>query len=219
MTTEETEGPYWFDVDSIRSDITEDRPGTPFDLALRVQDLDRCAVDGTAGTIADAAVEIWHCDAGGVYSGFESGSMSPGGPPAGGPPPGTRPPGEPGRGGPPPDGRLPGGSGSNEVSDGTYSAGERESTPTDDGTYLRGAQITDADGIVRFRSIFPGWYPGRTTHIHVRVHLDRSTVLTTQIYFDDAVKGEIYARAPYTDHPGWEDNTQNSTDSIFDPSG
>ncbi|MBC8092077.1 MAG: hypothetical protein H7Y15_09105 [Pseudonocardia sp.] len=64
-TTGAIEGPYWFDVDSIRTDLREDRPGARLDLALRVRDAS-CAV------LANSVVEIWQCDAGGKYSGFES---------------------------------------------------------------------------------------------------------------------------------------------------
>lgn len=233
MTTEETQGPYWFDVDSIRSDIREDRPGTTFELALRVQDLDNCSADGTANVVSNAVVEIWHCDAGGVYSGFESGSTAadiggsgaPGGlgqPPEGG----MGQPPEGGMGTPPGGGGGPGGAGGDggaggtgETSDGSYSVGDTEATTTDDGTYLRGAQTTDSNGIAKFTTVFPGWYIGRTTHIHVKVHIDKKTVLTTQLFFDDATKTEIYAMTPYSDHAGWENNTQNSTDNIYDDTG
>ncbi|MDJ0394622.1 protocatechuate dioxygenase [Rhodococcus sp. G-MC3] len=226
MTAEETQGPYWFDVDSIRGDIREDRPGSTFELALRVQDLDNCSADGIANIGSNDVVEIWHCDAGGVYSGFESGSTAAdiggagasggtGGPPEGGAVGGTPPGG--GAGGPRGDGGGMGGSG--ETSDGSYSVGDSESTTTDDGTYLRGAQTTDANGIAKFTTIFPGWYIGRTTHIHVKVHIDKKTVLTTQLFFDDAAKTEIYLTAPYSDHTGWENNVQNSTDNIYDDTG
>ena len=57
LTLEQTEGPYSFDVDAIRSDITEDREGVPLRLAVRVQDADACA------PIGNGVVEIWHCDA------------------------------------------------------------------------------------------------------------------------------------------------------------
>ena len=228
MAVEETQGPYWFDVDSIRSDIREDRPGTNLQLALRVQDLTNCSADGSAAVVSNAVVEIWHCDAGGVYSGFESGSkaadLSGNSAPGGG---GQPPQGAPGGGGQPPAGGPggpggPGGDmsgGSGETSDGSYSVGDSEATTTDDGTYLRGAQTTDANGIAQFTTIFPGWYTGRTTHIHLKVHIDKKTVLTTQLFFDEALLDEVYATAPYSDHTGRESNVTNATDSIYDDAG
>jgi protocatechuate 3,4-dioxygenase beta subunit len=74
LTTELTEGPYYFDVDSIRSDITEDREGTKLRLALRVRDAASCE------PIENAIVDVWHCDALGICSGFESASQGGGGP-------------------------------------------------------------------------------------------------------------------------------------------
>ncbi|WP_116951198.1 intradiol ring-cleavage dioxygenase [Jiangella endophytica] len=178
---ETTEGPYWFDVDSIRSDLREDRPGATLTLALRVQDAQNTP-------LPDSVVEIWHCDAGGEYSGFEVASGGP-----------------------------PGSDGGQSTSDGSYSQGDTESEPTDDGTYLRGAQVADADGIVRFTSIYPGWYRGRTVHIHVRVHVDQQTVLTTQLFFDDELSDQVYAAAPYSDHTGRD--TGNDADSIYADTG
>jgi hypothetical protein len=65
LTPEQTEGPYYFDVDSVRSDIREDREGVPLRLALRIRDAERCE------RIREAVVDIWHCDAARSYSGFE----------------------------------------------------------------------------------------------------------------------------------------------------
>jgi hypothetical protein len=113
-------------------------------------------------------------------------------------------------------GERPGGgpAPSDAPSDGSYSSGNPEATPSDDGTYLRGAQAADANGVVRFTTIYPGWYPGRTTHIHCKVHLDRRTVLTTQLYFDDNLTEEIYRKIPpYTEHTVRD--TRNDTDSIY----
>jgi len=66
--------------------------------------------------------------------------------------------------------------------------------------------------------VYPGWYRGRTVHIHLKVHIDRSTVLTTQLYFDEALTDEIFSTVePYTEHSGRD--TRNDTDSIHDPTG
>jgi protocatechuate 3,4-dioxygenase beta subunit len=80
--------------------------------------------------------------------------------------------------------------------------------------YLRGTQITDADGRVTFRSVYPGWYPGRTPHIHIKVFLDKLTVLTGQVYFPDDVSARIYRdRAPYNARPVAD--TTNARDFLF----
>ena len=77
------------------------------------------------------------------------------------------------------------------------------------GTFLRGVQQTDASGWVNFNTIFPGWYPGRTTHIHVAVR----DAVTTQIYFDDALVDLVYSQfEPYSAR-GPRDTT-NATDNF-----
>jgi protocatechuate 3,4-dioxygenase beta subunit len=62
LTPEMTEGPYYVEGDKVRRNITEGRPGVPLSLRLRVLDVSKCK------PIKGAAVDIWHCDAGGVYS-------------------------------------------------------------------------------------------------------------------------------------------------------
>lgn len=90
---------------------------------------------------------------------------------------------------------------------GTYS---QEGDP-----FLRGVQVTNREGVAEFTTIYPGWYQGRTVHIHAKVHLDASTVLTTQLFFDDAVTDAVFAAAPY-DSRGDRDQ-RNDADGIFDP--
>jgi hypothetical protein len=65
-----------------------------------------------------------------------------------------------------------------------------------------------------FVTVYPGWYPGRTVHVHAKVHLDRATVLTTQLYFDDDLTTAVFKRAPYAAHG--ERDQRNDTDGIFD---
>ncbi|TQF69083.1 hypothetical protein FK531_09930 [Rhodococcus spelaei] len=60
---------------------------------------------------------------------------------------------------------------------------------------------------------------GRTTHIHLKVHVDKKTVLTTQLFFEEALLDEIYANAPYSDHTGRANNVDNAKDGIFDATG
>lgn len=81
-------------------------------------------------------------------------------------------------------------------------------------TFLRGTQITNTDGAVTFQTIYPGWYPGRTPHIHVKVFLDATTLVTGQVYFPDELSTKIYAtREPYNARP--KADTTNASDFIF----
>ncbi len=57
--------------------------------------------------------------------------------------------------------------------------------------WLRGVQTADADGKVTFQTIVPGWYTPRAAHIHVRVFLDARTMMTTQLYFPQALQNTI----------------------------
>jgi protocatechuate 3,4-dioxygenase beta subunit len=70
-----------------------------------------------------------------------------------------------------------------------------------DQTFLRGRQTTDAAGMVEFRTIYPGWYPGRTVHIHLMVNTN-DAVLTSQLYFPDEVSDQVLALSPYAERPG-----------------
>ena len=153
-----TEGPYYIEVDKIRSDVREDREGTQLRVAARVLGSDGCT------PVKDAVFEIWHCDAEGRYSGFESASTG---------------------------------------SDAT----------TDTKRYLRGAQITNADGIAEITTIYPGWYQGRTVHIHAKVFISSREVLTTQLYFDEELNRAVLAGAPYNGRG--ERDASNDGDSIF----
>lgn len=78
-----------------------------------------------------------------------------------------------------------------------------------------GAQVTNEDGIVQFVTVYPGWYRGRTVHIHVKVHPNGSDVLTSQLYFDEDVTEAVYRDATYASHTGRD--TFNGSDGIFDP--
>lgn len=77
LTSEAVEGPYYIDADKIRQNVTEDQAGIPLALTLKVIDAETCR------PLKNAAVDIWHCNAVGVYSGYEaSGSGGGGGGPA-----------------------------------------------------------------------------------------------------------------------------------------
>lgn len=83
-------------------------------------------------------------------------------------------------------------------------------------TFLRGRQPTDSAGMVEFHTIYPGWYPGRTVHIHLMVHIGAIT-LTSQLYFPDDLNDHVLSQAPYAERPGRD--TTNATDEIFSSGG
>ena len=153
------EGPYYFDPKLVRSDITGGRPGTPVKLSLKFIELGSCR------PLSNVRVDVWHADAGGVYSGYGS-------------------------------------------------QGDKRTISTKGETYLRGTQMTDAGGGVNFTTIYPGWYPGRTPHIHVKAFLDETALVTGQMYFPDDVSTRVYReQAPYTSREA--PDTTNATDGIY----
>jgi protocatechuate 3,4-dioxygenase beta subunit len=80
--------------------------------------------------------------------------------------------------------------------------------------FLRGVQRTDADGIASFKTIYPGWYRGRTTHIHFKIFPNENSVMTGQLYFPDALSEELYASAtPYRNRAAKRD-TFNDGDRL-----
>ena len=64
-------------------------------------------------------------------------------------------------------------------------------------TFLRGTQITDANGLVEFETVYPGWYPGRTAHIHFKAYTDEGSLVSSQMYFPDDISDAAYAAEPY----------------------
>jgi len=168
---EQSEGPYYIDVDKIRADVREDREGTKLRVAARVLDVDGCT------PVPDAIFEIWHCDAEGLYSGFEAASLAANG--------GSR-------------GRGSGGGGAMDAK-----------------RYLRGAQVTDANGIAVITTIYPGWYTGRSVHIHAKVALTNTELLATQFYFDDTLTDAVHKAAVYATKSGRR--TRNAADGFFQP--
>jgi protocatechuate 3,4-dioxygenase beta subunit len=155
LTPQQTAGPYYFDANQVRYDITEGKPGVALRLGLTVMDVETCTL------IANAVADVWQCDALGCYSGYVQ--------------------------------------------------------PTCDATgedFLRGVQVTDANGYAEFLSIYPGWYPGRTTHLHFKVHLDEVTFVTSQLYFPQAITDLVYTtHKPYITRG--LNPTTNDEDGIF----
>jgi protocatechuate 3,4-dioxygenase beta subunit len=64
-------------------------------------------------------------------------------------------------------------------------------------TFLRGVQTTDGNGQVTFTTIYPGWYSGRATHIHVEVYRSGASIKTTQVAFPESVTSAVYATGVY----------------------
>lgn len=161
LTAPTTEGPFYFDAGKVRQDITEGQPGLPLEVRFTV-------VDPQGRPLAGRRVDLWHCNATGVYSGYA----------------GQR-----------------------------DDQGQRISTRGQ--TFLRGAQPTGDDGVATFHTIYPGWYPGRATHLHMKV-LDTGggrTYLTTQCFLPDALNEYLYTQLPAY-RRGRVRQTLNSNDGI-----
>ncbi|AVA35747.1 protocatechuate 3,4-dioxygenase beta subunit [Cupriavidus metallidurans] len=142
LTAQTTEGPFYFDAGKVRQDITEGQPGVPVEVRFTV-------VDMHGRPLAGRRVDLWHCNASGVYSGYAG-----------------------------------------QVDD----HGQRVSMR--DRTFLRGSQPVGADGVAVFRTIYPGWYAGRATHLHMKVIDGSRTLLTTQCFLPDALSEYLYTQLP-----------------------
>jgi protocatechuate 3,4-dioxygenase beta subunit len=178
LTPDETEGPYYFNAAQVRRDITEGKPGTALQLTFTVVNVNKnCA------PVRDVLVDVWHCDATGNYSGYSGLPNGPAeAPGASGTPGGGRPPGSPPAGG-------PGGPGGGANPTPNVATAEK---------FLRGIQTTDANGQATFDTIFPGWYQGRLTHIHFKVHVDDKTTFTSQFFMPTDIEQQVYANdTPY----------------------
>jgi protocatechuate 3,4-dioxygenase beta subunit len=148
---EQTEGPYFLDERLNRSDVRSDpttgyvTAGTPLTLTFHVVRFSpsRCQ------PLPHALVDIWHCDARGIYSDVED--------------------------------------------PGFNTIGQK---------FLRGCQVTDAQGEARFLTIYPGWYPIRTVHIHFKIRTapvaKKSFEFTSQVYFPDDLTDRVHTSLPYS---------------------
>ncbi|MGX6999242.1 intradiol ring-cleavage dioxygenase [Caballeronia sp. KNU42] len=196
LSAEQEVGPYYIEGELLRSGIAEGRAGIPLLLNIALVDARRCS------PLANAIVDVWHCDALGIYSGFTKQSMLPPGPPPGapnfGPPPGA---------GDRHGGPLP----------------PPPSRPGDRLTFLRGVQRADAQGNVVFQTIFPGFYPGRTNHIHFKVRVAGNSGGASlsgehvshvgQIFFPEKLTVELMQKRPYRNHR--IERTALSDDAVF----
>jgi protocatechuate 3,4-dioxygenase beta subunit len=88
---------------------------------------------------------------------------------------------------------------------------------TSNSTFLRGIQHAGDDGAVTFLTLYPGWYPGRAVHVHLKAHNGGNTVHTTQLFFDESVSDAVYATSPYSSRSGRR--TANAQDGIYQGGG
>jgi protocatechuate 3,4-dioxygenase beta subunit len=199
LTSEQEEGPYYVDGAKLRADITEGKPGVPVKLRVALLDSRTCA------PLDAAALDIWHCDASGVYSGFTSANADGGGGPGG---PGGGPPPPPGAGRFRPDGPPPGNG---------PEGGRGPRRKIDETRFLRGVQITDKRGLAEFTTLYPGWYVGRAIHIHLKVHLgsERGRVAHTgQLFFPEDLTQQVAKLEPYAKRTRVHRTTQEE-DHVF----
>ena len=151
VTPTETAGPYPSLTDIFRSDIRDGKTGTLLALTVKVVN-----VTAACAAVANANVEVWHCDSAGNYSEY-----------------------------------------------GTETAR----------TYLRGIQTTNSNGEVTFTTIYPGWYQGRATHIHLEVTINGVSRKVTQIAFPESVNNTVYRAGVYASRGS--NPTSNLSDGIF----
>ncbi|MGH9845895.1 MAG: hypothetical protein ACREEM_44890 [Blastocatellia bacterium] len=105
---------------------------------------------------------------------------------------------------------------------GGYSDVSGQGNPNNIGQkFLRGYQITDSNGAVEFTTIYPGWYSGRTVHLHYQVRLfagaTRTYQFISQLVFDDALTDQVFTQAPYNTRG--TRNTRNNNDNIAQSGG
>lgn len=167
---EMTIGPYFVDDQLNRSDIRIEpsdgsvKEGVPLTLAIGVYDVSQ----NSCSPIEGAQVDIWHCDAAGVYSGVTDRSFD--------------------------------------------TTGQK---------FLRGFQLADATGKVQFITIYPGWYSGRTVHIHFMIRTTgadgNAYEFVSQFFFDESLTDQVFSMQPYS-AKGQRD-TFNSSDNIYNNGG
>jgi protocatechuate 3,4-dioxygenase beta subunit len=167
---QQTEGPYFVDEKLNRSDIRSDpsdgtiKQGLPLRLIFQVSQIR----NRSCTPLNNAIVDVWHCDAAGIYS---------------------------------------------DVRDRNFNTVGKK--------FLRGYQTTNANGIAEFLTVYPGWYPGRTVHIHFKIRTNsasqKSYEFTSQLYFNDSLTDRVHAQKPYAARG--QRAQKNNRDGIFQRGG
>jgi protocatechuate 3,4-dioxygenase beta subunit len=163
-------GPYFVDNQLNRSDIRFEPADSSIKAgALLTLNIGVFAVtSGRCIPLEGAQLDVWHCDAQGIYSGIKGWPFD-----------------------------------------------------TTGLIFLRGYQLTDPKGQVQFKTIFPGWYSGRTVHIHVMIRTTTAEgqyyEFVSQLFFSDTLTDRIHALKPYVRKE--PRNTRNSADSVYAKGG
>lgn len=165
-----TEGPYFVDEKLKRADIRSNqgssvqsglvKDGVPLRLKFLV-----AKVGSSCAALPGVQVDVWHCDAGGLYS-------------------------------------------------------DESANNTVGQNFLRGYQVTDAGGSAEFLTIYPGWYQGRTVHIHFKLRITtggKAYEFTSQLFFDESITDVVHARAPYSSRG--QRTVKNAQDNIYQNGG
>ncbi len=103
---------------------------------------------------------------------------------------------------------------------GAYSGVADRSFDTAGQNFLRGSQLSGADGTVEFITVYPGWYPGRTVHIHFKIRSTENSQgyeFTSQLYFDDELNDRVGAQTPYSSRG--QQGIRNKQDRIYQNGG
>ncbi|KAH7090999.1 aromatic compound dioxygenase [Auriculariales sp. MPI-PUGE-AT-0066] len=244
MTAETTEGPYYVNNELFRTNVTDGQAGVPLKLHVTFLDVSNCEI------APNVYMEIWAANSTGAYSGFSSsgsgggGGGAPGNGTSGGPPGGasgtvsgsgsmTIPGGGDATGAPQ---QTNSGSstttisspfeGADSASGGGMGGG---STASDNFTFMRGVSKADEKGEATMWTNVPGWYQGRTVHIHIRV-FENSTVAdngtfishsgtlhhTGQLFFEQDLIESVAKLEPYASNAlSYANATTNDQDGIY----
>lgn len=168
VTASYTLGPCYFSPDEYREDISEGELGVPMILVLKL-------VNANCQPIQNADIDIWHCNAEGLYSGNSAGSSN-----------------------------------ASSFNTGFCTGSDNRALNS---RWFRGVQKTDSQGMAYFKSCFPGWYRGRTSHIHFKVVHNNVQSLVSQFCFEDNMSNAIYQN--HADYTGQAKDTMNANDNVF----